>query len=98
MSQLTERLIKLGVPREILDLGQVLLDGKVADAVAKAKNGKKAPKALPSIEVTMDSVQRQEPYKLALRALPATSRTAVETMLPVIVACALTKVHKEVGL
>ena len=99
MSTLSVTLRKLGVPKEVLDALQQVIDAGKADAgeiIAKWKHNLVG--QIPTAAALADSIKRQPDFKRVYRALPAEGQAAVDKALLTICECALVKLHKALGL
>jgi hypothetical protein len=88
MSILSELLKKAGVPKSLLDDAQVLIDGY------KDKLQEK----LPTTEAICLSIKAQPAFKAEYKKLPAEIQAYVDSLLPVIVDCAVVKIRKVLGI
>ncbi len=99
MSMLSTSLRRLGVPKEVLDALQKVIDSGKVDAneiVAAWKQNLVA--QIPTASALVDSIKRQPDFKRMYRALPAEGQAAVDRALLTICECALAKLHKALGL
>lgn len=88
MSTLSNTLLRLGVPKTLLDFGQDLI-GKWKAEMATF---------MPTAADLADSVRRQPQFKVVYRALTAEQQGGVDRALETICAAALVKVRKAFGL
>jgi hypothetical protein len=88
MSKLTEWLKSQGVPKDLLDQGQRLIDGHKEQLAAQ----------LPTAEAIAARIRGNPVFKKAYRALPAEQQLGVDAALLVIAACARETMRKELGL
>jgi len=88
MSRVTEFLKGVGVPKELLDYGQTIVNKYKGEAA----------KMLPTASELAESVKRQPNFKQVYRALPPEGQKAVDRVLESICTAALVKVKKALGL
>jgi uncharacterized protein YdeI (YjbR/CyaY-like superfamily) len=88
MSKLTNWLIKIGVPKELLDYGQSIINNWKVEAA----------KLLPTPEALVASIKGQAAFKQVYRRLTPQEQTGVDKALLAIATAALVKVRKELGL
>jgi len=88
MSQLSEFLTRIGVPRELLNYGQKLINDWKGEAA----------KLLPTPQALVDSIQAQPDFKRIYRALSDEAKAGVDQALLTICTCALVKMRKALGL
>ena len=88
MSTVSKFLLKIGVPKALLDYGQELIGKWKAEAV----------KLVPTAAEVADSVKRQAMFKQGYRLLSPEARAGVDAMLETICAACLVKVKKALSL